>query len=95
MMAWLNHRIDRMPQRSDRDPVAPPECLVVSALDVDIAGKPILRNISIQVGRGEVVGLLGRDGAGKTVCFEALAGLTSAASGTIRINSQDVTTPVD
>jgi len=50
-----------------------------------------LRNVSLSVAPGEVVGLFGRDGAGKTVCFEAIMGLTSIDSGRIILNGQDIT----
>lgn len=50
-----------------------------------------LRNISLRVAPGEVVGLFGRDGAGKTVCFEAIMGLTSIDSGQIILNGRDIT----
>jgi lipopolysaccharide export system ATP-binding protein len=50
-----------------------------------------LDGLSLQVGRGEVVGLFGRDGAGKTVTFECMMGLTSLDSGRILLDDQDIT----
>jgi lipopolysaccharide export system ATP-binding protein len=50
-----------------------------------------LKDVSLSVMPGEIVGLFGRDGAGKTVCFEAIMGLTSIDSGKILLNGQDVT----
>ncbi|MCB2079666.1 MAG: LPS export ABC transporter ATP-binding protein [Novosphingobium sp.] len=50
-----------------------------------------LDGLSIHVDHGEVVGLFGRDGAGKTTCFEAAMGLTSIDSGRIVMNGRDIT----
>lgn len=50
-----------------------------------------LRSLSLTVAPGEIVGLFGRDGAGKTVCFEAIMGLTRVDSGRILLNGRDVT----
>lgn len=50
-----------------------------------------LNGLSLQVNRGEVVGLFGRDGAGKTVTFETMMGLTSLDSGRVLLDDQDIT----
>jgi len=50
-----------------------------------------LDELSLRVGRGEIVGLFGRDGAGKTVCFEAIMGLTGIDSGRIVFRGRDIT----
>ncbi|OYX23311.1 MAG: ABC transporter ATP-binding protein, partial [Rhodobacterales bacterium 32-66-7] len=49
-------------------------------LSVDGIGKTygertVVKSVSLQVGRGEVVGLLGPNGAGKTTCFYMITGL--------------------
>lgn len=51
----------------------------------------VLKDLSLSVAPGEVVGLFGRDGAGKTVCFEAIMGLTSIDAGHIFLNGRDIT----
>jgi len=53
--------------------------------------RPVLRDVSIHVQRGEVVGLLGPNGAGKTTCFYIMTGLIAAEYGTITIDGADVT----
>ena len=53
--------------------------------------RPVVRNISMGVQRGEVVGLLGPNGAGKTTCFYMMTGLIPVDSGSISIDGHDVT----
>ncbi|MGC8529012.1 MAG: ATP-binding cassette domain-containing protein [Leptospirillia bacterium] len=50
-----------------------------------------VNRLTFSVGRGEIFGLLGANGAGKTTTFRMLAGLLLPSSGTLRIDSQDVT----
>ncbi|MFS4436793.1 LPS export ABC transporter ATP-binding protein [Paracoccaceae bacterium GXU_MW_L88] len=53
--------------------------------------KPVLRDVSLELSRGEVVALLGPNGAGKTTCFYAVAGLVPADSGEVMIDGEDAT----
>lgn len=50
----------------------------------------IIRDVSLELGRGEVVALLGPNGSGKTTCFYAIAGLIKAEGGTVEIDGRDV-----
>lgn len=52
---------------------------------------PMLREVSLQVGRGEIVCLLGPNGAGKSTTFNALCGLLALDAGSIRMMGKDVT----
>ncbi len=54
-------------------------------------GRPILRDISLSVHRGEVVGLLGPNGAGKTTCFYSITGLIAPDHGRVELDGQDIT----
>ncbi len=54
--------------------------------------RPVLRDVNVNVQRGEVVGLLGPNGAGKTTCFYIMTGLISADHGAISLDGRDVTT---
>ncbi len=54
--------------------------------------RPVIRDVSINLGRGEVVALLGPNGSGKTTCFYAIAGLVTPESGRVIIDGRDVTT---
>ena len=54
-------------------------------------GRPVVRDVSVGVQRGEVVGLLGPNGAGKTTCFYVITGLIRADSGAIYLDGEEVT----
>ena len=56
-----------------------------------IRGKPIVRDVSLLLNQGEIVGLLGPNGAGKTTCFYAIAGLLATDSGEVLIDGLDAT----
>ena len=53
--------------------------------------RPILRNVSMKVTKGETVGLLGPNGAGKTTFFYIIMGLISPDYGTVKLNNSDIT----
>ena len=54
--------------------------------------RPVIRDVSIDLGRGEVVALLGPNGSGKTTCFYSIAGLVTPEGGRVIIDGRDVTT---
>ncbi len=54
--------------------------------------RPVIRDVSIDLGRGEVVALLGPNGSGKTTCFYSIAGLVTPEGGHVIIDGRDVTT---
>jgi lipopolysaccharide export system ATP-binding protein len=53
--------------------------------------RQVLRDVSLDVARGEVVGLLGPNGAGKTTCFYSVMGLVKPDEGRILLDGNDVT----
>jgi lipopolysaccharide export system ATP-binding protein len=53
--------------------------------------RPVLRDVSLYVRRGEAVGLLGPNGAGKTTCFYIITGLLQPDYGTISLDGGDIT----
>lgn len=53
--------------------------------------RPVLRDVTIELQRGEVVGLLGPNGAGKTTCFYIITGLMATDGGTISLDGHDIT----
>ena len=54
--------------------------------------KVVIRDVTFQLGRGEVVALLGPNGSGKTTCFYAIAGLVTPEGGKIIIDGREITT---
>ncbi len=50
----------------------------------------ILYDLSFEVGRGEVVALMGRNGAGKSTTMKAIMGLIAKRSGAVRFNGDDI-----
>jgi lipopolysaccharide export system ATP-binding protein len=53
--------------------------------------RQVVRDLSLQVNAGEVVGLLGPNGAGKTTAFYMIVGLVECDGGTIRLDDRDIT----
>ena len=51
----------------------------------------VVRDFSLDLDAGEVVGLLGPNGAGKTTCFYMIVGLVRADTGRIELDGQDIT----
>lgn len=65
--------------------------LVVKNLRKSYRKRPVIRDVSMRLNRGEVVALLGPNGSGKTTCFYSIAGLVSAEGGEVNIDGRDVT----
>lgn len=65
--------------------------LVASNLGKSYKGRPVLRDISLSVQRGEAVGLLGPNGAGKTTCFYIITGLILPDYGNISLDGMQIT----
>jgi len=71
--------------------IAENDGLVARNLGKQFKKRPVLRNISVALNRGEVVGLLGPNGAGKTTCFYIITGLIAPDYGEIVLDGEDVT----
>lgn len=54
------------------------------------AGRPVVKDVSLEVSAGEIVGLLGPNGAGKTTCFYMIVGLVDADAGDIQLDDQSL-----
>ena len=65
--------------------------LVAQHLAKSYGRRSIVRDLSLEVGAGEVVGLLGPNGAGKTTAFYMIVGLVPADAGRILIADTDLT----
>lgn len=53
--------------------------------------RTVVRDVSLHVDAGEIVGLLGPNGAGKTTSFYMIVGLVGADEGVVRLNDRDIT----
>lgn len=65
--------------------------LVISNIGKSYAGRPVVRDVSLSIYKGEAVGLLGPNGAGKTTCFYMIMGLIQSDYGQIMLDGNDVT----
>lgn len=65
--------------------------LVVKNISKSYDTKPVLRDITMELNQGEVVGLFGPNGAGKTTCFSVVVGLIKTDIGKIYLGDYDIT----
>jgi branched-chain amino acid transport system ATP-binding protein len=73
-------------------PTPPPRAgLKVQGVGVSFSGVVALRDVSLEVQRGEVLGLIGPNGAGKTTLFDVVSGLRPPESGSIFFDGNDIT----
>lgn len=71
--------------------MAEKETLSAQHLRKHFGKREVVKDVSLELTTGEVLGLLGPNGAGKTTCFYMIVGLIAADSGTITINQHDIT----
>lgn len=67
------------------------DSLQATSLQKSYSERQVVRDVSLRVGNGEIVGLLGPNGAGKTTCFYMIVGLIKTDSGSVSINQKDLT----
>jgi branched-chain amino acid transport system ATP-binding protein len=65
--------------------------LEVSGLTAGYAGPAVLREVSLAVNEGEMVGLLGANNAGKSTLINCISGLVAPRAGRIRFMGEDIT----
>ncbi len=65
--------------------------LVAKNLAKSYKGRQVVKDVSIEVQQGQIVGLLGPNGAGKTTCFYMIVGIVPADNGDILIDEADIT----
>ncbi len=64
--------------------------LVIENLQKSYGGRRVVDGVSFHVSRGEVVGLLGRNGAGKTTSFDMVLGLVKPEKGRITLGERNI-----
>lgn len=65
--------------------------LTVSHLSKTYKSRQVVRDVSLTVASGEVIGLLGPNGAGKTTSFYMIVGLVTGDGGSIHLDKEDLT----
>ncbi len=65
--------------------------LELDAVGLQIGGARILRDVSMQVATGEMIGVIGPNGAGKTTLFNIISGVSIPTSGRVLLGGDDVT----
>lgn len=65
--------------------------IVTNDLVKTFGARTVVDGVSLRIGAGEIVGLLGRNGAGKTTAFYMIVGLVPATSGTVSLDGRDLT----
>ena len=67
-----------------------PPYLAIESLSVSYGAAPVLRDVSLDVARGELVALLGSSGCGKTTLLRSIAGFVMPDTGAIRVDGRDI-----
>ena len=65
--------------------------IVAAGLIKTFGTRNVVDGVNLRIGAGEIVGLLGRNGAGKTTAFYMIVGLVPATAGTIALDGRDLT----
>lgn len=65
--------------------------LRATAVSRSFAGVDALRDVTLEIGRGEVVGLIGPNGAGKTTLVNVMTGFDLPTSGVVELEGRDIT----
>jgi lipopolysaccharide export system ATP-binding protein len=65
--------------------------LMVDTISMRFGHKHVLSDVYLDVGPGDIVGVLGRNGCGKSTLYKCLLGLYRASTGTVRIDGKHIT----
>ena len=64
--------------------------LSVTDVSLSLGGRPIVKDISLNLGKGELVGLVGPNGAGKSTLLKAIGGFLPLTQGSITFDGQSI-----
>jgi len=65
--------------------------LILEEVAINISGRSLVKDISLTINPGEIVGLLGPNGAGKTTTFNSITGLLKPNFGNVLLDNKDIT----
>jgi 2-aminoethylphosphonate transport system ATP-binding protein len=83
--------IDRKIARAEASAASPGSGVRIVGLTVELGGRAVLDDLSVEVARGEFVTVLGNSGCGKTTLLRYIAGFVTAVRGAVWIAARDVT----
>jgi lipopolysaccharide export system ATP-binding protein len=83
--------VNKKNQQKNQKPKIMKKILSARNLSKNYGKRTVIRDISLEIKEGEVVGLLGPNGAGKTTSFYMIVGLVDATAGNIFIDQLDIT----
>jgi ABC-type multidrug transport system ATPase subunit len=91
---WLIDELMKELEKRDELSVTPPSlespAIILKEVTKRFGKKIAVRQLSLEVNPGEIVGLVGPNGAGKTTTLRMLAGIIRATSGFIQVNGHDL-----
>lgn len=89
--AWvpLDGHVPASRDVSQREPAAGPIQVAVENLGYAYGGRAALQGITLEIGRGEMVAIMGRNGSGKTTLLKQMVGLLQPDAGTVQVRGQD------
>src|SRR6476661_4996026 len=77
---------------SERErPADAPLRLAADHLEKVYKGRKVVRDVSVEIRQGEIVGLLGPNGAGKTTTFYMIVGLVRPDGGSVTLGEEEIT----
>jgi iron complex transport system ATP-binding protein len=74
---------------TDNKPTSAP-MLRVDQLECGYGSTPVLHGVTLEIGKGEIVGVIGPNGSGKTTLLRSMTGILSPTQGTVTLDGQDI-----